>query len=163
MSIHFIATGGTFDKDYDTKTGEFVFLKTHLQEILESANCEHPFEVETLMMMDSLHMNMEDREKILKACQDSEHDQIIITHGTDTMAETAEVLADGLEGKTVVLTGAMRPYRFGFSDAVFNLGAALGFVQSLQPGVYVAMNGKLFNAKNVRKNRNEGRFEAINQ
>jgi L-asparaginase len=115
------------------------------------------------MMMDSLDMNEQDRQTIAKACMDVSEKKILITHGTDTMPETAALLAGLIKDKTIVLTGAMVPYKFGSSDGLFNLGSALAFVQTLPPGVYVAMNGKIFEAENVRKNKAKGEFESIHQ
>jgi len=117
--------------------------------------------VRTLMMIDSLDMTDEDRVMIADHCNKSKEKKIIITHGTDTMADTAKFLASRIKDKTVVLTGAMIPYKFGSSDGLFNLGSAMAFVQSLQPGVYVAMNGKCFNWDNVRKNKKTGEFEEV--
>jgi L-asparaginase len=114
-------------------------------------------------MMDSLDMNEQDRHTIARACQDVPENRILITHGTDTMPETAALLAGLIKDKTIVLTGAMVPYKFGSSDGLFNLGSALAFVQTLPAGVYVAMNGKIFEAENVRKNKTRGEFEAIHQ
>jgi L-asparaginase len=120
-------------------------------------------EIRTLMMVDSLEMTDGDRELIAHQCKTCEEQQIVITHGTDTMAETAAVLAKNLyqTKKTVVLTGAMIPIKFGSSDGLFNLGSALAFAQSLPPGVYVAMNGRYFHWDNVRKNKETGNFEEI--
>jgi L-asparaginase len=120
-------------------------------------------EITTLMMMDSLDMNEQDRQTIAKACMDVSEKKILITHGTDTMPETAALLAGTIKDKTIVLTGAMVPYKFGSSDGLFNLGSALAFVQTLPPGVYVAMNGKIFEGENVRKNKAKGEFESIHQ
>jgi len=117
--------------------------------------------IRTLMMIDSLEMTDTDRELIAHQCREADEDKIIITHGTDTMAATAEFLSRVLSGKTIVLTGAMIPYKFGSSDGLFNLGGALAFVQTLPNGVYVAMNGRYFKAGNVRKNRQTGEFEEL--
>ena len=125
--------------------------------------CRMEVDVKTLMMIDSLDMTDHDRALIAEQCIQSEEKQIIITHGTDTMADTARYLADKIKDKTVVLTGAMIPYKFGSSDGLFNLGSAMAFVQTLPLGVYVAMNGKYFNWDNVRKNRETGRFEELKQ
>jgi len=161
MSIRIFITGGTFDKEYNELTGQLYFNDSHLPEMLDLGRNLVPVEVRTLMMVDSLEMTNEDRELIAEHCKKSKEDKIIITHGTDTMAETAKLLAEKLTGKTIVITGAMIPYKFGSSDGLFNLGSAMAFVQTLSPGVYVAMNGRYFNANNVRKNRETGVFEEL--
>ncbi len=161
MSIRIFITGGTFDKEYNELNGELYFKDTHMQELLEKGRCRLKVEIRTLMMIDSLEMTDEDRELIVHQCNQCDEDKIIITHGTDTMAQTARVLAENVKNKTVVLTGAMIPIKFGSSDGLFNLGGALAFVQTLAPGVYVAMNGKYFSADNVRKNKQTGVFEEI--
>ncbi len=112
-------------------------------------------------MIDSLHMTEEDRDLIVHQCRNTPEDKIIITHGTDTMADTARIIAEKIKDKTIVLTGAMIPYKFGSSDGFFNLGSALAFVQTLPHGVYVAMNGRAFVANNVRKNKQTGQFEEL--
>jgi len=161
MPIRIFVTGGTFDKEYNELDGKLFFKDTHLPEMLKLGRCEVDVEIRTLMMIDSLEMNDADRRIILEQCLQSKEDKIIVTHGTDTMEETARVLGKGVQGKTVVLTGAMVPYKFGSSDGLFNLGSALAFVQTLPPGVYIAMNGKYFLWNNVRKNRKSGEFEEI--
>ena len=161
MSIRIFVTGGTFDKEYNEITGQLFFKDSHLAEMLKLGRCRIDVDIRTLMMIDSLEMTDIDRDLIARHCEEADECQIIITHGTDTMAETAAVLSKKIKGKTVVLTGAMIPYKFGSSDGLFNLGSAIAFVQSLQPGVYVAMNGKYFNAGNVRKNKLTGEFEAL--
>ena len=153
-----IVTGGTFDKEYDELRGTLSFGRTHLPEMLKLGRCRLRTHVKTLMLKDSLFMTMADRRRILTLCRRSPESRIVITHGTDTMAETAAVLGRGLSGKTVVLTGAMRPYRFGSSDGLFNLGSALSFAQALPPGVYIAMNGLIFTWDDVKKNRRLGVF-----
>lgn len=158
MKALVVVTGGTFDKEYDELRGTLSFRKTHLPEMLSLGRCRLKTRVSALMMKDSLHMTTGDRRRILAACRRAPESRIVITHGTDTMAETAEVLGRGLSGKTVVLTGAMRPYRFGSSDGLFNLGSALSFAQALPPGVYVAMNGLVFAWDDVRKDRRLGVF-----
>lgn len=161
-TVRIFVTGGTFDKEYNERDGSLFFKDTHLHEMLQLGRCRVPVEVRTLMMVDSLEMDDEDRELILQQCRKSDADRIVITHGTDTMAVTARRLGEaGLPGKTVVLTGAMIPFAFGSSDGLFNLGAALAFAQSLPPGVYVAMNGRCFDWDNVRKNKAIGEFEAL--
>ncbi|MCX6207200.1 MAG: asparaginase domain-containing protein [Bacteroidetes bacterium] len=163
MSIRIFITGGTFDKEYNELNGQLYFKDTHILELLKLGRCRVDVDIRTLMMVDSLEMTDDDRQLIARQCQNSEEDQIIITHGTDTMAETAAVLAKETKDKTIVLTGAMIPYKFGSSDGLFNLGSALAFVQALPNGVYVAMNGRYFNWDNVRKNKQTGGFEEINK
>jgi L-asparaginase len=162
--IRIFVTGGTFDKDYDELTGLLVFRDTHLQEMLQLGRSRVDVSIRTLMMLDSLEMTSADRTLIAEQCRRAPESQIVITHGTDTMIETARTLASalgtGLE-KTIVLTGAMVPYAFGSSDGLFNLGSALSFVQLLQPGIYVAMNGRYFSWDRVRKNRETGVFELV--
>lgn len=159
MAIRIFITGGTFDKEYNEITGQLYFKDTHMHDLLEMGRCRIPVEIRTLMMIDSLEMTDEDRELIVHQCVQCEEDQIIITHGTDTMAQTAKVLAQNVKNKTIILTGAMIPIKFGSSDGLFNLGSALAFVQALPKGVYVAMNGRYFMWNNVRKNRQTGFFE----
>jgi L-asparaginase len=161
MPIRIFVTGGTFDKEYNELDGKLFFKDTHLPEMLNLGRCEVDVEIRTLMMIDSLEMNDADRRIILEQCLQSKEEKIIVTHGTDTMEETARILGKGVQGKTIVLTGAMVPYKFGSSDGLFNLGSALAFVQTLPPGVYIAMNGKYFLWNNVRKNRKTGEFEEI--
>jgi L-asparaginase len=160
MAIRLFVTGGTFDKEYDEINGTLYFRRTHVREMLKRARCRLPVRVRQLMLKDSLEMTGADRKKILAACARCRERRIVITHGTDTMEKTARELGRaGLE-KTIVLTGAMIPYKFGgSSDGLFNLGSALSFAQSLSPGVFVAMNGHLFRWDEVRKNRGHGRFE----
>jgi L-asparaginase len=161
MAIRIFVTGGTFDKEYDELRGQLDFEDTHLPEMLRLGRCQLEVSVRTLMMVDSLEMTEDDRNTIADNCRRSEEDRIVITHGTDTMVETARVLAETVEDKTIVLTGAMVPYAFGSSDGLFNLGSALSFAQVLAPGVYIAMNGRCFPWDNVRKNRDTGTFEHI--
>ena len=161
MAIKLLVTGGTFDKEYDELNGRLFFKDTHLPELLKLGRCQLSVNTRTLMMIDSLEMTDEDRAMILNICRKSEENQIVITHGTDTMEVTARFLGEANINKTIVLTGAMIPYKFGSSDGLFNLGTALAFVQSLPAGVYVAMNGRCFAWDNVRKNRNTGTFEEI--
>lgn len=161
MSIRIFITGGTFDKEYNELTGQLYFKDSHLPEMLELGRNQVPVETRTLMMVDSLEMTDDDRELIAEHCIKSPEDKIIITHGTDTMSDTARLLAGRIKNKTVVLTGAMVPYKFGSSDGLFNLGSALAFVQTLPKGVYVVMNGRFFNASNVRKNKETGEFEEL--
>jgi len=161
MTVRIFITGGTFDKEYNELTGQLYFTDTHLHDLLQMGRCRVPVEIRTLMMIDSLEMTEEDRELIVYQCNHCEEDHIVITHGTETMAETAAVLAKKLQAtdKTIVLTGAMIPIKFGSSDGLFNLGSALAFAQTLPPGVYVAMNGRYFHWDNVRKNKETGVFE----
>jgi L-asparaginase len=161
MGIRIFVTGGTFDKEYNEITGHLFFQDTHLPEMLKLGRSRLEVDIRTLMMIDSLEMTDTDRELIARHCREADEDRIIITHGTDTMAATASLLAQLVTDKTVVLTGAMIPYKFGSSDGLFNLGSALAFVQTLPPGVYVAMNGRYFVAGNVRKNRQTGEFEEL--
>jgi L-asparaginase len=159
--IRIFVTGGTFDKEYNELTGELFFKDSHLPEMLKLGRSNLPVEVRTLMMIDSLHMSDDDRQIILQQCRNAPESRIVITHGTDTVVDTAGVLARGIADKTIVLTGAMIPYKFGSSDGLFNLGSALAFAQTLPPGVYVAMNGRYFPWDRVRKNRQTGIFEDI--
>ncbi len=161
MTIRIFITGGTFDKEYNEINGQLYFKNTHMQELLDKGRNKVRVEIRTLMMIDSLEMTAEDRELIVQQCIGCPEDKIIITHGTDTMTETAKVLAGKITNKTIVLTGAMIPIKFGSSDGLFNLGSALAFAQTLQPGVYVAMNGRCFNWNNVRKNKQTGIFEEL--
>ena len=161
MAIRIFITGGTFDKEYDEITGKLFFKDTHMREMLELGRSRLKVKIRTLMMIDSLEMTLDDRNIIAENCKNAEEDQIVITHGTDTMTETGRVLAEANLDKTIVLFGAMIPYKFGTSDGLFNLGSAVGFVQSLQHGVYIVMNGRCFDYNKVQKNRETGVFEAI--
>ncbi len=161
MVIKIIVTGGTFDKEYNELTGELFFRDTHVNEMLELGRCRVKYTVKKLMMIDSLFMKKEHRQLIVKECIECKEKNIIITHGTDTMVETAKAIGKKIKDKTIVLTGAMIPYRFGSSDGMFNLGSAISFVQVLPPGVYIAMNGRYFNWYNVRKNKEKGEFEEL--
>ncbi|MBI2729887.1 MAG: asparaginase [Sphingobacteriales bacterium] len=161
MAVRIFITGGTFDKEYNELNGQLYFKDTHLHDLLEMGRCRVDVKIRTLMMIDSLEMTDQDRELIAHQCEQCQEDKIIITHGTDTMSETAAMLAQKVKYKTVVLTGAMIPIKFGSSDGLFNLGSALAFAQSLPHGVYVAMNGRYFNWDNVRKNKQTGVFEEI--
>lgn len=161
MSIRIFITGGTFDKEYNELNGQLYFKDSHLSDLLEMGRCKVEVEIRTLMMVDSLEMTNEDRQLIAYQCNSCDETKIVITHGTDTMAETAKVLAKEVKDKTIVLTGAMIPIKFGSSDGLFNLGSALAFAQTLPAGVYVAMNGRCFNWHNVRKNKETGVFEEV--
>lgn len=158
--IRIFITGGTFDKEYNELTGELYFKDSHLPEMLKLGRSNLDLEVRTLMMIDSLQMTDEDRQQILAHCARCGERRIVITHGTDTMEQTASLLGRNIGDKTIILTGAMVPYTFGSSDGLFNLGTALAFVQTLPPGVYVAMNGRVFPWNSVHKNRATGVFEA---
>jgi L-asparaginase len=159
MGIRLFITGGTFDKTYDEISGRLHFKDTHVQEMLQLGRCRLPVEVRTLMMVDSLEMTDADRQLVLQNCRAAAEERIVVTHGTDTMTDTARVLGEASLPKTIVLTGAMVPYAFGSSDGLFNLGSALSFVQALPHGVYVAMNGRCFAWDDVVKNRALGVFE----
>ena len=161
--IQIFITGGTFDKEYNFITGELYFKDTHLSDMLERGRCTVDVNIKTLMMVDSLEMNDMDRGNIIHNCRRCKHENILITHGTDTMVETAKALSEAnIKNKTIVLFGAMVPYAFGTSsDGFFNLGAAFAFVQMNVPGVYIAMNGKCYSWDNVKKNRKTGFFEEL--
>jgi L-asparaginase len=161
MPIKILITGGTFDKEYNEINGTLYFKDTHISEMLQLGRCRLDINLRTIMMIDSLDMTDADRQIILENCKKSPEDKIVITHGTDTMVETAKVLGESIKDKTIVLTGAMIPYAFGSSDGLFNLGSSLSFVQALPPGVYIAMNGRYFAWDNVRKNRERGEFEEM--
>lgn len=158
--IAILVTGGTFDKEYDELRGRLFFRRSHVPEMLRLGRCRLRVAVRRLFMMDSLDMRPGDRRRILTACRAARERRIVVTHGTDTMVETAKLLGPSLSGKTVVLTGAMVPYKFGSSDGMFNLGSALSFVQTLPPGVYIAMNGRCLPWDRARKDRERGVFVA---
>jgi L-asparaginase len=163
-SVRILVTGGTFDKQYDELRGTLSFNETHLPEMLRLGRCRVPVSIETVMMIDSLEMTADDRARIVARCRAAAESRILVTHGTDTMVETARALATAApppDAKTIVLTGAMIPYAFGSSDGLFNLGSALSFVQALPAGVYIAMNGRCFEWNRVRKNTESGVFEAV--
>ena len=159
--IRILVTGGTFDKEYNERTGQLLFKDTHIAEMLRRGRSQVEVTIHTVMMIDSLEMTEADRVLIVQNCVQSEENQIVITHGTDTMTETASAVARAISGKTVVFTGAMIPWAFGSSDGLINLGSALSFVQVLPAGDYIAMNGKCFPWDRVRKNRERGEFEEI--
>ncbi len=161
MAVRIFVTGGTFDKEYDELTGTLNFRRTHIEEMLDRGRCKLDLEIDVLMMLDSLDLTDAHRDIIVESARRCEETQIVISHGTDTMVDTAHALAAGVQNKTIVLTGAMVPYAFGSSDGLFNLGSALSFVQTLPVGVYIAMNGRCFRWDNVRKNRDAGVFESI--
>lgn len=163
--IALLVCGGTLDKDYDPLKGELTFSETHLPQLLSQAHHQLALRLDVVMLKDSLDMDQQDRRNLYQACLDAPESQLVITHGTDTLSESARFLfqqAEQLAEKTIVLTGAMRPFRLGDSDASFNLGAALMAVQISRPGIYVCMNGRLFNGHQVQKNRQRGLFEALN-
>lgn len=161
MSIRVFITGGTFDKEYDEIHGRLFFKDSHLDEMLARGRCRLDLSIRTLMMVDSLDMSETDRELVAQNCRACLESRVVITHGTDTMVDTAAVIARVVTGKTIVLTGAMIPYAFGSSDGLFNLGSALSFAQVLPEGVYIAMNGQFFTWDRVRKNKQTGVFEAL--
>jgi L-asparaginase len=159
MPLRIFITGGTFDKEYNELDGKLFFKDTHLPEMLKLGRCKVPMEIRTLMLVDSLEMTDADRQIIVEQCRKCKEDRIVITHGTDTMEETARVLGKSITDKTIILTGAMIPYKFGSSDGLFNLGSALAFAETLPRGVYIAMNGRCFMWDNVKKNKKTGEFE----
>ncbi len=160
--IQILITGGTFDKSYNHISGDLFFEKTHIPEMLKRSKCRLKVDVKTLMMIDSLEMTEYDIEKIIRECKETKSSKILITHGTDTMVNTAKKIAEKIKNKTIVLTGAMIPYAFGSSsDGFFNLGCALSFAQTLENGVYIAINGQCFDFDKVRKNNKKGYFEKI--
>ncbi len=163
QTLRLLVTGGTFDKRYDELHGTLAFGETHVQEVLERGRCNLPLTIEVLMLKDSLDITDADRDRIVVAAKASAESRLVITHGTDTMVESARALAAADLDKTIVLTGAMIPYVFGSSDGLFNLGSALSFAQVLPPGVFIAMNGRVFPWDNVRKNKDRGVFEPLAQ
>ncbi|PRC93744.1 asparaginase domain-containing protein [Solimicrobium silvestre] len=158
MSLRILATGGTFDKHYDEIAGKLTFAKSHLPDVIARARITLPTQLEIVAMLDSLDMQDADRSNVLAACQQATEAAIVIIHGTDTMSETAHVIGNAKLAKTIILTGAMIPYEIANSDALFNLGFACGIAQALPHGVYIAMNGQIFNWDNVKKNRTQGVF-----
>lgn len=159
--MRIIVTGGTFDKQYDAIKGELTFKQTHLPAILEQARVKVPVEIEINQLIDSLNMTDAHRQSVLAACRAAPERSIVVVHGTDTMAETAQVVGQAALGKTVVFTGAMIPYSVQGSDALFNLGFALAAAQALAPGAYVAMNARVFPWDDVRKDKSDGVFEPL--
>ncbi len=159
MNIQFFITGGTIDKVYNELTGELEFGSTHIVDMLNRGRSMVDTTSEVLFLKDSLDMSDEDRQLILSKCLESDSDKIIITHGTDTMVDTAKLLGEKVKDKTIVLFGSMIPYSINNSDALFNLGVALSAAQGNQSGVYVAMNGQVFDWNNVEKNRAKGLFQ----
>ncbi|MBU2511088.1 asparaginase [bacterium] len=160
MAIRILITGGTIDKDYDKIQGQLVLTRSHIDQMIEQARCKLDIVVDSHMLKDSLYMDANDRTGILKKCQGLKEEIIVITHGTDTMVETATVLAENIQEKTIVLFGAMVPFSFGDSDALFNFGTALAAAQTLPYGVYLTMNGIVFPYDKVKKNKEEGHFES---
>ena len=161
--IKIFATGGTFDKEFNEINGELFFKETNLYQLLQLGRSQLNVKIETLMMVDSLKMTQLEKNYIVNKCKKEKTDRIIITHGTDTMVDTAKLIAKNITDKTIILTGAMIPIKFGSSDGLFNLGSALSFIQTIDAGVYITMNGRYFNWDNVRKNKKLGIFERINK
>jgi len=161
MTVRIFITGGTFDKEYNELNGQLFFKDTHMADLLKLGRCRIETIIEKLMLIDSLEMTDTDRDLMVARCRDCPETKIVITHGTDTMTDSAKILAAAINNKTIILTGAMIPIAFGSSDGLFNLGSALAYAQALQPGVYIAMNGRFFPFDNVRKNRATGVFEEI--
>lgn len=159
--IKLFVTGGTFDKEYNEIEGKLYFKDTHVSEMLALGRCKVEVDIQTLMLKDSLDLTENDRQIIVNECRKTSTDKIVITHGTDTMELTARALGIAALQKTVILTGAMIPYKFGSSDGLFNLGSALAFVETLPPDVFIAMNGRFFHWNNVHKNKKSGEFEEI--
>jgi len=159
MKILFIQTGGTIDKDYPkTKNGwAFEINEPAVKRILKKVNCSFNYSVISLIKKDSLEINDEDRSLILSKCKEAKENKIIITHGTDTMNITAEFLKE-IKNKTIIITGAMRPERFSNSDAAINIGVAIGAVQSLSKGIYIAMNGLVIPHHKIERNKDTGQF-----
>ena len=160
MFIRFITTGGTIDKIYFDALSQFEVGESQVEHILKEGLVQFDYEIVSLLQKDSLEITDEDRIKLRGHIERDDAALYVVTHGTDTMAETAEAL-QGLEGKTIVLTGALTPARFRTTDAIFNVGMAVAAVQACPPGVYIAMSGQVFTAGEVRKNRTENRFEAL--
>ena len=159
--ISILITGGTFDKEYDEINGILSFKKTQIHEMLHQSRAKIEFKIKTLMLIDSLEMSDKQRIEIVNSCAQDKNNKIIITHGTDTIAETGQAIMKEKLNKCIILTGAMIPIKFGSSDGLFNLGCAVGLVQSLKKGVYVAMNGNYFPANKVKKNIQSGLFEKV--
>jgi len=160
MTIKLLITGGTIDKQYDELNGELIFTQSGVEDMLAQGRAKLDISPETVMLKDSLDMDDNDRQQILKSCLACDESQIVITHGTDTMVETSQVLAAEIKDKTIVLLGAMVPYQFKQSDALFNLGCAIAAVQTLENGVYITMNGRIFNHDEVIKNKDLGEFQS---
>ena len=161
LAARIIVTGGTFDKHYDAIKGELTFKNSHLPAILEQSRVTIPIALEINQLIDSLQMRDEHRQRVLSSCRDAREKCIVVIHGTDTMAQTAQVVGQARLDKSIVFTGAMIPYSVQGSDALFNLGFALAAAQSLAPNTYVAMNGRVFAWDQVTKNKADGVFEAL--
>jgi L-asparaginase len=159
MPIKLFVTGGTIDARYNFLTSKVDYKETHVHDMLRQARCRVEIAIEQLMLVDSNDMTAEQRQSTLEACRNAKEEKILISHGTDTMVETARLLGQNIHDKTVVLFGAMVPYAFGGSDALFNFGAALTAVQTLNKGVYITMNGKVFDWDKVTKNKELGEFQ----
>jgi L-asparaginase len=162
MAVRLFITGGTLDKGYDELTGDMAYTQSRLAMMLKESRVRTPILTSELMLLDSMEMTTQQRQQILVACRDCIEDRVVVTHGTDTMVETAELLGKNITNKTIVLTGSIIPYAFGHSDALFNLGSAITAIQILDNGVYVAMNGMIFPWDNVFKNRQLGEFQRRN-
>jgi len=162
MKVRLLITGGTIDKVYNQSNGDLEFDKTHFPEMAKRARIEVNLALEEIMLLDSLDMVDEDRNLILDRCSNCDEEFVLITHGTDTMCDTARLLGECSINKTIVLFGAMVPYAVSKSDALFNFGCALGSLQLLKPGVYVAMNGRVLPWSDVEKNRSLGVFQSLN-
>ncbi|HIM57879.1 MAG TPA: asparaginase [Gammaproteobacteria bacterium] len=158
MTIKLLITGGTIDKIYNELNGELGFNQSHLKHMLERGRVGLDISLERLFLRDSLDMNDEDRDLILSKCLECNEDNILVTHGTDTLVETAKLLGNKIKNKTIVLFGSMIPYSVNNSDALFNLGVALSAVQLKKSGVYVVMNGRVFDFDRVKKDKNLGLF-----
>ena len=156
-----LVTGGTFDKEYNEITGKLFFNDSNIKEMLKLGRCKLSVSIKKIMLKDSLEMSDDDRQIILNACLKNKETKLVITHGTDTMTTTAKLLAEKIKDKTIVFTGAMIPYKFGASDGLFNLGSALTAAQILPYGIYIAINGNIFNWNQVKKNRKKGIFELV--
>jgi len=162
MKVRLLVTGGTIDKFYNQSNGELEFDKTHFPEMISRSRVEVDLALEQALLIDSLNMVDADRDLIIDRCVSCEEKFVLITHGTDTMCDTARLLGEASIDKTIVLFGSMVPYAVNSSDALFNFGCALGSLQLLEPGVYIAMNGRVLPWSNVEKNRSLGVFQAIN-
>ena len=161
MAIKILLTGGTIDKSYNESNGELDFKHSYIPEMLVAGRNTNNISLEQVTLKDSLQMDETDRQAILQACKGSSENKVLITHGTDTMVQTAQMLGEAKLKKSIVLVGAMVPFVFKHSDALFNLGFSLGALQTLPEGVYIAMNGRVFNWGNVVKNVELGKFESI--
>jgi L-asparaginase len=161
--IKLLITGGTIDKRYNETNGELILSNSTVPDILKQGRVTTEISIETLMLKDSLHFDDIDRLKIIETCLNCKEDQIIITHGTDTLIDTSKEIANNINNKTIVLLGAIVPFVFKKSDALFNLGSAISAVQTLEHGIYITMNGKIFCHDNVVKNIKTGEFQNLNR